>query len=149
MFVVVVVVCLVCPMLPVPRSCPFLIAPSVFFNVYFIAIRLLLTRKLLNQALPLICLNITEQLCHKSPLLCSVCRNQNLIRSPFITFHQVCEKSNTLVSMEQEVFSLSNPSNSYPQLLVRFVFFLSNYMFLAPCCNVCYYVRFVYAHIYV
>ena len=76
--------------------CLLLISPSVFFNVYYIATRLLLTRKLLNQALLLICLNVTEQLCHKSPWLCSVCRNQNLIRSPFITFHQVCKKSNTL-----------------------------------------------------
>ena len=30
-----VCLCLVCPMLPVSLNCPFLIAPSVFANVYF------------------------------------------------------------------------------------------------------------------
>lgn len=40
-----------------------------------------LTRKLLNQALLLICLHVTKQPCHTWPWLCSVCRNQNIIRS--------------------------------------------------------------------
>ena len=34
------VLCLVCPMLPVSVDCPFLIAPSVFSNVYlFVCLR--------------------------------------------------------------------------------------------------------------
>ena len=33
-FFSVFVLCLVCPMLPVSLDCPFLIAPSVFYNVY-------------------------------------------------------------------------------------------------------------------
>jgi hypothetical protein len=64
---------------------------------------LLLTRKLLNQWLvprgyaevKMTWLTITEYLCNKWPRKCSICRNQNPVLSPFMTYHRVCNKSNT------------------------------------------------------
>ena len=35
MYTIVFILCLMCPMVPVSLDCPFLIAPSVFSNVYF------------------------------------------------------------------------------------------------------------------
>jgi len=40
-------------------------------------------------------LTVTEYLCHKCPRTCFVCRNHNLILSSSITYHRVCNKSNT------------------------------------------------------
>ena len=40
-------------------------------------------------------LTVTEYLCHKWPSTCRVCRNHNSVLSLFVTFHRVCNKSNT------------------------------------------------------
>jgi hypothetical protein len=37
-------------------------------------------------------LTITEYLCNKWPWVCSVCRNNNPVLSPFMTYHRVCNK---------------------------------------------------------
>ena len=49
-------------------------------------------------------LTTTEYLCHKWPLICSVCRYHNLVLSSFVTYHWVCNKS--YVHVEQELLSL-------------------------------------------
>jgi hypothetical protein len=38
---------------------------------------------------------VTEYLCHKWPWICSICRNHNPVLSSFMTYHRVCNKSNT------------------------------------------------------
>ena len=40
-------------------------------------------------------LTVMDYLCHKSPPICSVCRNHNPIISSFRTYHRVCNKNNT------------------------------------------------------
>ena len=40
-------------------------------------------------------LTVTEVLCHNWPRICSVCRNQNPVFSSWLTYHRVCNKSNT------------------------------------------------------
>jgi len=35
-------------------------------------------------------------LCHKWQQICSICSNHNPFRSTFMTYHQVCKKSNTM-----------------------------------------------------
>jgi hypothetical protein len=40
-------------------------------------------------------LAVTEYLCHRWLHICSVCRNNNPVPSSFITYNQVCKKSNT------------------------------------------------------
>jgi hypothetical protein len=37
----------------------------------------------------------TKYLCHKLPRICSVCRNYYPVLSSFITYHRICNKSNT------------------------------------------------------
>ena len=71
---------------------------------------MLLTRKLLNQGFLEIRLNhniesftdatmtwltVMEYLCHKWSRICSICRNHNLVLSSLITYHWICNKSNT------------------------------------------------------
>ena len=38
---------------------------------------------------------VTAYLCHKWPRVCSVCRNKYPVLSPFMTYHRMCNKSNT------------------------------------------------------
>ena len=40
-------------------------------------------------------LTVTEYLCHKWPRICSVCLYHYPILSSFLTYHRVCNKSNT------------------------------------------------------
>jgi hypothetical protein len=41
------------------------------------------------------CLTVTEYLCHKWQRICSVCRYHYPVLSSFMTYHRVCNKSNT------------------------------------------------------
>jgi hypothetical protein len=43
----------------------------------------------------MIWLTVTEYLFHKWSWICAVCRNHNSVLSPFLTYHRVCNKSNT------------------------------------------------------
>ena len=36
-----------------------------------------------------------RNICHKWPRICSVCRHHNTVLSSFMTYHRVCNKSNT------------------------------------------------------
>jgi hypothetical protein len=40
-------------------------------------------------------LTAMEYLCHKCLRICSICRNRNLVLSSLITYHWICNKSNT------------------------------------------------------
>jgi len=40
-------------------------------------------------------LTVTKYLCQKLPRICSICRNYNSVLSSFMTYHRVCNKSNT------------------------------------------------------
>ena len=65
-------------------------------------------------------LTITEYICRKCLLVCSVCRNHNPIFSSFIMiYHRICQKSNTLCSVsrvEQELLTLPQHMSSPPVL---------------------------------
>ena len=50
-------------------------------------------KKVLNATITL--LTVTENLCHKWPCICSICCNHNPVLSSFMTYHWVCNKSNT------------------------------------------------------
>jgi hypothetical protein len=41
-------------------------------------------------------LTATEYLCHKSQHICIACRNHNSVLSQFMTYHRICNKSNTM-----------------------------------------------------
>ena len=53
-----------------------------------------ITMKVLRSP-PMTWLTVTDYLCHKRQQKCSVCRNHNPALSTIITFHRVCNKSNT------------------------------------------------------
>ena len=65
-------------------------------------------------------LTVTEYICRKCLLVCSVCRNHNPIFSSFIMiYHRICQKSNTLCSVsrvEQELLTLPQHMSSPPVL---------------------------------
>jgi hypothetical protein len=67
----------------------------------------------------MILLTATEYLCHKWPRICYVRRNHNFVLSPFMTYHRVCNKTNTRVShVESELLTLPTNYVTYINLPV-------------------------------
>jgi hypothetical protein len=93
----------------------------------FLDRKLLLTRNLLNELVKLkksslksftvgtiTWLTVREYLCHKCPRICSVCRNHYPVPSSFMTYHRVCNRSNT-------TGATCGPGTAYPSRTHGFV----------------------------
>jgi hypothetical protein len=59
-----------------------------------------------------------EYLCHKSPRLCSICRNHNPVLSSFMTYHRVCNQNTTAdtILVKHELFTIPEHLRSLPAL---------------------------------
>ena len=65
-----------------------------------------------------ICVTVMEYLCHKSPRLCSICRNHNPVLSSFMTYHRVCNQNTTAdtILVKHELFTIPEHLRSLPAL---------------------------------
>ena len=79
--------------------------------------------------------NVTEYLCHKSPWICSICFNHNPVLSSIMTYHQVCNKSNTTGATSKA--GTAHPSEHLSPQPVLVGFTLFNIPFSFGHCIVC------------
>ena len=61
-------------------------------------------------------LPVTEHLFHKWPCICLVCCIHNLVLSSLMTYHRVCDKSNTTVSLleQEQLLTITEHRSSSP-----------------------------------
>ena len=94
-------------------------------------------------------ITVTEYLCHKWPQICSTCRKQFHVLSLIITYHRVCNWSNTTVLLvEKELCTLLEHLRLAPVFseirVPRYLYFLCSvlsivvYLFSFDHCVVCF-----------
>jgi hypothetical protein len=59
------------------------------------------------------CLTVKEYLCDKWPWICSVCHNNNLVLSSYMTYHRICNNSNM-------TGATSGAGTAYPSRALKF-----------------------------